>query len=1096
MKKNYTSKLNELGSLMIEAMAMLALISMVTPILYRKAAERTTELEDINAASQMRSLSQALDDYVSDHYDDIIQGKTVTQNCKVASVNYSDMKATTGASTKSKEVDLAHFCEYLPYGFLDASKNTQGTKAFDSTYKVSLKKIDGGEGRKRVITAFLVTQPRAGVELSKVRASRIASMIGSNGGYISKDGDVFKGNGAQGIWTVPNIKSDLSITESDKFKLIDGAIMVSSIQGIASQGGAYNENVLYRVNLGKPELNTMTTKLYMGSSPEQSNNIVNVNQMIISAGRPGIFESGTTETDHALYVKKGGASIAGGLKAAFGADGSGGTKALFTVESTGKTTAVEYVAGNFDATNNSLTLGDVFSAVEADTGKVIGLGKTAGTTGIDVVGTDGAMGSITNPAIDVKGDTKIAGNLEVTKNTIVGGDLGIGGALNAENLHARGKLTVGGKNSADPDNLTVTSTEAIFEQGKFVVGGTGTDATDFNLKINENNVYLRAKGTPATADAAAKAGVVSLYGSNSVTASTADAGGISISAGTKGLTLETTGNAELKTTGTDKIVSINDTMMKFYKATTSIESKVNSFFVGNDALGGSSLTTYVKTDIANSEVESKNMLYDIQDKDGRSKIILDPSQTAAYAQVEGQLFVKNTKETPGASGTPPTYSQGSTLFKVDPKDGNVGAVVNITNKKVQMSKDGSDDDRVLMVDLDFNDKGGASSASTKDKSSVYIRRGAIEIAPNTSGTYKDDAGNNQISSQSGYIKADRFIDNKTPETDFLVKPKYAGETVSSGTAYDSYQVNPAYTSVMHDIKLTTRGGARLSDILPDFINKGIYIVDNTYKEKEISGWNERDTNGYQSGSFDPTKDYETKSCASDHSCIVSPWTGFVPTPTCPPGYMKVVTLTPATFAMAQAGVPGPLNTVGANMPDLIIDYNARNPNDFVEGATPTTTYTTDYPKSAPTPLYFQKNTWLRTMVIPYLVSTGDNQGFKGWSTVMGFIYPANYYKKYVELLVQRGWMGEPGGWKTPDTRKKMVLWNLFPVNNQTLEGYATVYCYFNRFESDWDKTLVDKTYDQLSSPRGALQKALETDADGKAYIERLNDPKTGYGDPW
>lgn len=40
---------------------------------------------------------------------------------------------------------------------------------------------------------------------------------------------------------------------------------------------------------------------------------------------------------------------------------------------------------------------------------------------------------------------------------------------------------------------------------------------------------------------------------------------------------------------------------------------------------------------------------------------------------------------------------------------------------------------------------------------------------------------------------------------------------------------------MHDIKLTTRGGARLSDVLPDFINKGIYVVNNTILESAVGG---------------------------------------------------------------------------------------------------------------------------------------------------------------------------------------------------------------------------------------------------------------------
>ena len=56
------------GSIMLEALAMLGLIAMVTPVLYRKAAERTTELRDINVASQIRMVSQAVDAYLYGQY--------------------------------------------------------------------------------------------------------------------------------------------------------------------------------------------------------------------------------------------------------------------------------------------------------------------------------------------------------------------------------------------------------------------------------------------------------------------------------------------------------------------------------------------------------------------------------------------------------------------------------------------------------------------------------------------------------------------------------------------------------------------------------------------------------------------------------------------------------------------------------------------------------------------------------------------------------------------------------------------------------------------------------------------------------------------
>lgn len=152
MLKSKFAKLNELGSLMVEAMAMLALISMVTPILYRKAAERTTELQDINAAGQMRSLIKAVDDYVSDNYNTIVAGNAVNNSVN-NSVNYSDL-----VSGGKKTIDIKHFRDYLPYGFLDSSGNVQDTKTFSKDYKVVFKYTDAG-GRKAV-TAFVVAEPK------------------------------------------------------------------------------------------------------------------------------------------------------------------------------------------------------------------------------------------------------------------------------------------------------------------------------------------------------------------------------------------------------------------------------------------------------------------------------------------------------------------------------------------------------------------------------------------------------------------------------------------------------------------------------------------------------------------------------------------------------------------------------------------------------------------------------------------------------------------------------------------------------------------------------------------------------------------------
>ena len=78
--KRMFNRINEAGTMLVEAMAMLGLIAMVTPILYKKAAERTTELQDINASNQLRILANAMDSYIKDNFTRINDGETVVNS--------------------------------------------------------------------------------------------------------------------------------------------------------------------------------------------------------------------------------------------------------------------------------------------------------------------------------------------------------------------------------------------------------------------------------------------------------------------------------------------------------------------------------------------------------------------------------------------------------------------------------------------------------------------------------------------------------------------------------------------------------------------------------------------------------------------------------------------------------------------------------------------------------------------------------------------------------------------------------------------------------------------------------------------------------
>ena len=61
-------KSEQRGTLMVEAIAMLGLIAIVTPSLYKKSAERLQEIQDINIASQARTIElEVIESFVRNH---------------------------------------------------------------------------------------------------------------------------------------------------------------------------------------------------------------------------------------------------------------------------------------------------------------------------------------------------------------------------------------------------------------------------------------------------------------------------------------------------------------------------------------------------------------------------------------------------------------------------------------------------------------------------------------------------------------------------------------------------------------------------------------------------------------------------------------------------------------------------------------------------------------------------------------------------------------------------------------------------------------------------------------------------------------------
>ena len=1181
--KKLIHKANQAGTMLVEAMAMLGLIAMVTPILYKKAAERTTELQDINASNQLRVLSSAMDSYIKDNFSKIVRGETVTNSCRTNQVDFGDM---AGASSGTVSMSLEHLCEYLPYGFLDSDGALQDTKLFSidnaDSFKVVLKMEGNDNDNNRTITGFLTAIPHDPDGFSATRAARIATMVGSNGGYV-ENGD--KAMGAQGIWSIDNVGSELGVN------LPTNSFVVASVQPISSQGLA-NEDVLHRKS--EPDnddiLNTMETDLYMGLNG-QPNNIRLVNQIIMvpdasrlvqaddNSDTKGVPSSSTygegyrPELKNALYIGNGGGGYIEGALAAmdslFTVDGDGigyfGANAESTDAATGQvtpasrggkifgvsSTALEYgnIAGSgtsnlFRVTTDSLNYGSPASKetytdsygnhrerdipanvlIDADRSRV-NLGGSAlqvtsagGSTATSeswsgkdnpwkvVIGQGDAHNeAYTEYEYDAhgiaSGSDKAAKDYALTVN----GPAFVKDTLRTGNMRTQNVDTATLHAGVDPSNFPTAGNVYDFFtnifRGDFLVGHMSDFPDDQN---GVPSFYLQVGGQNTAIVQGIK-----MQHPGGITLTAGEHSAHPVRYGQLGLFADrsidiTTGHFDDYGTWiqSGRPVNIQSDILKAYyegRAVDSpaLESRVNRYdIIGTDDRDATDFYTPAGRDENMMRVYGSN--FTVQGVDEYD--LVHPALEVDPNFAEGNIATK-------AAGGLAIYDYdayyqgdyGSTGAK-----GNPAVYVNKGEFSIMATEDNDDaglakNDIVFQVD---NNMSGAIENSDTDmadnRGSVYVRRGALSLGTDTTvdistdngeiyrqrithndikNTYRDDT--NAV----GYVSADRFIANVRPVggLDMTSQTEIYKPQVSS--SYDKFEVNPAYTSVMHDIKLTTRGGARLSDILPDFINKGIYVVDNTYDP--ATDWS--------SASFNPTEaisDYDT--VGANGRIEASAYLGMIPTPQCPPQYVKVVTLTPASWAMAQAGTPSP--EFKEKMVGDILPHNDPYQYYYTDRTHSTLRENSDE-KSEPRPLTFQKSTWLKSLVAPVCDNQlklgggcNGNGSFAGWGAVMGFIYPYNYYKDF--LSENAGFVNFRDD--QDDTR---VYWNLYPVYKKELEAYATVYCYFDRNARDaagndlYSDDYVDK-YDQLNSPRNSYDKG-DTD-----YTKRLNDPALNYNDPW
>lgn len=1129
-RRNNKKTIMQQGGLMIEALAMLGLIAVVTPTMYKKSAERTMEVEDINSATTIRTIMNAANDYVGANYSTII----------------SDMNKAEGDANKYRPITRAQIEPYLPYGF----NMNKALYNYDFP-ELAIAKNDNN------LTTFALFPAKANADngIGQERTSRIASLVGASGGYVTESG---KARGIGGIWKLEG-EAFNKVFPTSGSGANEYSIVTASADTInAATGNEIDMDKYLQRGRDDPNdtstlwKNTMRTDLYMGinksdddvyknESPnkvqEKLYSIRNIKSLIVG-GEKANQDDSSDLPGYGLYIR--------------GTDSNGmtGNPSAFIQ---GHLKAAQ---SQFYVDDQKLGYGQLDDNFRFEIDKDTGNTKTIGTlqaaqTQFYVTDTKLGYGNMEDGNFRVEmdketGNTRIRGALENDKNVALANSLDnwnnvtIGTLSNGKHIieaqpkdgdHV-GKVNLlsddilaasgyAGDNKADNDRIVMlNSGYKQLESGGNVPTLSYNTSPTFPMRVGANAKFegLVAAGQLDTQKIrAASLSVGSSKIDDANKWMTVDANGVlianpigrTIGDGTESSGTRININKDQIALSVDKNVkSVSDPRGR---ETSAHSGKIVLNNTGQDDAGSAvDSSMNIQADVtrirANSDmrISGKNTLIQAGSQiptDDNTKVNL-PNNTLVLRNDSIQAKLADKSLTVGSR-------EDTSVEFVNVGAMNTNAGVNIIALRNNTQSDTSfikSDANKKVVTIEEGATPTNNHNSESDAGTVYIRKGYVEV--HGENVALDRTQLNAFEGK-GIIAASRLVANNIPTngpngqfTELVSSPE-------GSHRYDTYMVNPAYTSVMHDIKLTTRGGARLSDVLPDFINKGIYVVNNTILESAVGGLDSINT-------YEKAKDLmdnhskETDVNLGSADAWASPFLGAVPAPQCPPGYGRVITLTPAGFQMAQAGslhtsnaahdskyyvapyTPSTEQAKPDSEPtyDLVdIKSTTGDTNGSVTGQTAkyvlTASSSATESSQLATPLVFQQSTWLKSMVTP--LKSGEY--VQGWAAIMGFLYPGAQYQGFIDNTSKTVLKDD----------KKDVYWNLFPVARGTLEGYATVYCYFDRtntvtgnFMSGYGN-YVD-TYDYMQKMTG-----LPTDykkKSGPGYKERLNDPNMNYDDMW
>ncbi len=725
-------KSNERGALLMEAIALLGLMTMMSPMVVRQTAERTQEMEEVAVAGQIKDLKEALNNYITANYRDLADKNKTTRETK-------------------ESVSPAQLAPYMPSSLLDGG-NFRGNRLIND-YKIGIlvqctavrKKnnascttpgcytlgndgvisedtvLGGGGDDEKLCSRFKMTGMvlSDGEEIDDKRASRIASMIGADGGYVRSNAvstalgleNDQKILGAQGIW-----ESDIGKyfqTEGDgKVDLTKGGRVAATTVYTTGTSGDF----LYRKKInGLPDANSMFTDLDMGGNVMCDNDSIECHN-INNAGGLEVINGDIVITDRSTdfvtmnktAVNVNVSNVNMKAASAINLNGNGSKIDMnstdMTLEKGGKITLNSTAVNIARGANSYLRLNSNGTANWVANKASVNLGSstanlTAGTSFLNMNSSE----------VSLTANSKANLVLSNTSKTAL---------LNAATVYVNGSTNY---------RMAIYSNAAVFGQGK---------NANSDLRNNNNGYNTRA-----------------LFNSHQASLEYRNTSGVKVFNGSVNLGTGST-NQILDSEG---IYSNVNNKGKF--SLTRTQAIINfdsgsSFTFGNDGLKLNQTTARI---IFNSTGTNTNISMFALNSGGSYIGLVNAGGDEASAPIK---FYTDKGKIAGSFFQPEKIWNGSAWVNPD----------------------------LNYAEIDFLDNGQTNSS-------------AINNAKTRSGT--------------------GITYTKSSETGYNLHS-------DDSTVYTKFRVDPAFVSVMNDIKLTSRGGARLSEALPNYILKGIYILTNSY----------------------------------------------------------------------------------------------------------------------------------------------------------------------------------------------------------------------------------------------------------------------------